>query len=74
MGLMAWALLANPTVLQGGGGDRESKQGYRTKDIANWRAEWFDQHHPQFKAMMDNYLDITQGCLQLADVLNTSGK
>ena len=28
MGLMVWGPLANPTVLQGGVGDRESKQGY----------------------------------------------
>jgi hypothetical protein len=34
MGLMVWGPLANPTVSQGGGGDKESKQGYSTKDIA----------------------------------------
>ncbi len=34
MGLTAWDLLGNPTVLQGGVGDREPKQGYSTKDIA----------------------------------------
>jgi hypothetical protein len=33
MGLTAWGLLANPTVLQGGVGDGVSKQGYSTKDI-----------------------------------------
>jgi hypothetical protein len=40
----------------------------------HWRAGWFDQRHPKFKAMMDTYLDLMQGCLQLADVLNASGK
>jgi hypothetical protein len=39
-----------------------------------WRMGWFDQHHPKFKAMMDTYLDLTQGHLQLANVLNASGK
>ncbi len=34
MGLTGWGLLANPTISQGGVGDRESKQGYSTKDIA----------------------------------------
>ncbi len=34
MGLMVWGLLANPTTLQGGVGDGESKQGYSTEDIA----------------------------------------
>jgi hypothetical protein len=34
MGMTAWGPLANPTILQGGVGDRESKQGYSTDDIA----------------------------------------
>jgi hypothetical protein len=40
----------------------------------NWHAGWFDQCHPKFKAIMDTYLDLTQGHLQLADILNASGK
>jgi hypothetical protein len=144
MGLTVWGPLANPTVLQGEVGDRESKQGYSTEHIAalmgfacvhrgqdlptiwdylkspegytggvsspgrlgqggtqgsfgvahhdqyggiapgfssggypgqqHLRAGWFDQCHPKFKAMMDTYLDLMQGHLQLADVLNASGK
>jgi hypothetical protein len=38
------------------------------------RAGWFDQCHPKFTAMMDTYLDLTQGHLQLTNVLNASGK
>ena len=34
MGLTVWGPLANPTILKGGFGDREPKQGYSTKDIA----------------------------------------
>jgi hypothetical protein len=34
MGLRAWGLLANPTVLQGGVGDGDPKQDYSTEDIA----------------------------------------
>jgi hypothetical protein len=34
MGLTAWGPLANPTILQGGVGDGEFKQGYSTEDIA----------------------------------------
>jgi hypothetical protein len=40
----------------------------------NWHTGWFDQHHPKFKAMMDTYLDLTQGRLQLTKALDASGK
>jgi hypothetical protein len=40
----------------------------------NWHTGWDDQLHPKIKDMMHNYLVCINGCVHLAEILDTAGK
>jgi hypothetical protein len=55
----------------GYGGGYYPPNTYQPRD---WRANWHDKRHPKLKTMMSAYLELTNGRVHLAELLQAVGK